>query len=64
MYQNKIFYFNKLTRTFIFFKVDISLIMHDPYLKLYICIGNIVVEGTVSQILYIGPGSFLLTYIE
>ena len=29
--------------------VDISLIMHDTHLQLYIGIKNIAVEGTVSQ---------------
>ena len=43
---------------FYFLNVDISLIMYDPHLKLYICIENIALEGTVSQICYIGPGSF------
>ena len=47
---------------FYFLKVDISLIMHDPYLKLYICIENIAFEGIVSQILYIGPGSFSMKF--
>ena len=41
-----------------FLNVDISLIIHDSSLILFICIDNIVVEGTVSQILDIGPGSF------
>ena len=31
---------------FYFLNVDISLNMHDPNLKLYMCIKNIVVEGT------------------
>ena len=43
---------------FYFLNVGISLIMHDRHLKLYICIENIAVEGTVSQICYIGPSSF------
>ena len=47
----RIIFFN-----FYFLKVDIFLIMHDPYLKLYICIENIAVEGTVSQIIDIRPG--------
>ena len=38
--------------------MDISLIMHDPYLKLYKCIKDIAVEGKVSQIFDIGPGLF------
>ena len=33
-----------------FLNVNISVIMHDTHLKLYICIENIAVEGTVSQI--------------
>ena len=41
---------------FFLLKVDISLIMYDPYLKLYKCIKNIAVEGTVSQIFDVGPG--------
>ena len=35
-----------------FFNVNISLSMHDIHLKLYICIKNIAVEGTMSQIFY------------
>ena len=45
---------------FYFFNVDISLIMHDPSLNFFICIDYIDVEGTVSQIFDIGPGSFFL----
>ena len=41
-----------------FLNVDISLIMHDPHLNIYICIENISVEGTLSQISDIGPRSF------
>ena len=41
-----------------FLNVNISLIIYDPSLKSSICLDNIAVEGTVSQILYIGPGSF------
>ena len=47
---------------FYFLKVHISLSMHDPHLKLYICIGNIAVEGTVSQIVDIGLGSFSIKF--
>ena len=47
---------------FYFLKVDIYLIMHDPYLKLYKCIQNIAVTGTVSQILDIRPCSFSIKY--
>ena len=36
---------------------NISVII-APSLKFVICFDNIVVEGTVSQIFYIGPGSF------
>ena len=36
-----------------FLKVNFSCIMHGPYLKLNMCIGNIAVERTVSQIFYI-----------
>ena len=38
--------------------MDNSLIIHDPELKLVICIKNIVIEGTVSQNVDIGPSSF------
>ena len=37
---------------------DISLIMHDPHLKLNTCIENITVKDTVSQTFYIRPDSF------
>ena len=40
---------------FYFLNVDISVTMHDLYLKLYRCIEYIAVEGTVSQIFNIGP---------
>ena len=50
---SEIMFFN-----FYFLNVDISFIMHDTHLRFHICIENIAVEGTVSQILYIGPGSF------
>ena len=43
---------------FYFLNLNISFILHDTHLKLYISIDIIAVEGTVSQILYIGPGSF------
>ena len=43
---------------FYFLNVHISLIVHDPHLKLYICIDNIALEGTVSQISDKGPSSF------
>ena len=38
--------------------VDISLTMHDPSLKLYMCTKNIVIKGIVPQIFDRGPGSF------
>ena len=43
-----------------FLNVDVSLIIHDPSLNFFIWIDNIVVEGTVSQIFYIDPGSFFI----
>ena len=42
--------------------MDNSLIMHDPELKLSICIENIVIEGTVSQNFDIGPTSFSVKF--
>ena len=36
--------------------------MHNPVLKLSICVENIVAEGTVSQNFYIGPGSFSVKF--
>ena len=36
--------------------------MHDPELKLSICIENIVVEGIVSQNVDIGPSSFYVKF--
>ena len=42
--------------------MDNSLIIHDPELKLFICIENIVIEGTVSQNLDIGPSSFSVQF--
>ena len=47
---------------FYFLNVDISLSMRDPHLKLYMSIKNIALEGTVSQIFYIVPGSFSINY--
>ena len=41
-----------------FLNVDISLTMHKLKLKMFMCIKDIVVEGTVSQISDRGPGSF------
>ena len=40
--------------------VNISLTMHDANLELRMCIKNIVVEGTVSQIFDRDPGSFFI----
>ena len=51
IYGKELFYFY-------FLNENISLIKHDPYLKLNICIENIAIEGTVSQIFDKGPGSF------
>ena len=34
--------------------------MHDLHFKFYICIENIAVEGTVSQIFDIGPSYFFM----
>ena len=45
---------------FYFLNVDISLIMHNPCLKLYKCVENIV-GNYVSDSFYIGPGSFSRT---
>ena len=42
--------------------MDNSLTLHNPELKLSICIENIVAEGTVSQNLYIGHGSFSVKF--
>ena len=36
--------------------------MHNPELKLYICVENIVAERTVSQNVYIGPSSFSVKF--
>ena len=45
-----------------FLNVDISLTMHDPGLKLHICIQNIVMEGTMSQIFFITASSFFMKF--
>ena len=42
--------------------MDSSLTLHNPELKLSICIENIVAEGTVSQNFYISPGSFSVKF--
>ena len=52
--------FVKYFYNFYFLNVDISFTMHDLNLKLRMCIKNIVVEGTVSQIFDRDPGSFLI----
>ena len=55
-------YIQKLFLHFYFFNVNIFLTMQDPTSKFYIHIKNITVEGTVSQIFDIGPGSFSIKY--
>ena len=47
---------------FYFLNVDISLIMKATNMILPIHIENITLEGTVSQIFDIGPGSFCKKY--
>ena len=48
---------------FYFMNVNISLtIQDDPISKFYICIKNITIEGTVSQIFDIGPHSFSMKF--
>ena len=47
---------------FYFLNVDNSLIIHDLELKLFIGIKNIVIEGTMSQNLDIGPSSFSVKF--
>ena len=47
---------------FYFLKVDISLTMHDLNLKLHICVKNIVMEGTVSQIFSKCDSSFSMKF--
>ena len=42
--------------------MDNSLTLHNPEMKLSICIGNIVAEGTVSQNFYISSGSFSVKF--
>ena len=42
--------------------MDNSLTLHNPELKLSICIENIVAEGTMSQNCYISPGSFSVKF--
>ena len=40
--------------------MDISLIIHDPNLIFSTCIDNIAVEGAMSQIFNIRPGSVFI----
>ena len=47
---------------FYFLKVDISLIMHELNLKLHICVQDIVIEGTVSQIFSKIDSSFFIQF--
>ena len=47
---------------FYFLKVDISLTMHDLNLKLHICVQDIVMEGTVSQIFSKLDSSFSMKF--
>ena len=47
---------------FYFLKVDISLTIHDLNLKLPICIQDIVMEGTVSQIFSEIDGSIFMKF--
>ena len=56
MYLKIVFFY------FYFLKVDNSLIIHDPELKLFICIENIVIEGSMSQNFDIGPSSFSVKF--
>ena len=50
--------FENYFSNFYFLKVDSYLTIRDPNLKINIHIKNIVVKGTVSQILYTCPSSF------
>ena len=47
---------------FYFLNVHNFLTMHDPELKLSICVKNIVAKGTVSQNFYIRPCSFSVKF--
>ena len=42
--------------------MDISLIKHGTHFNLYICVDNIAVDKTVSQIVDTGPGSFSMKF--
>ena len=55
-------YIRKLFSHFYFLNVDNFLTMQDLTFKFYIHIKNITLEGTVSQIFDIGPGSFSIKY--
>ena len=55
-------YLNFYFLNFYFLNVDISFTMHNPNLKLKMCIKNIVVGGRMSQIFYRDPGSFFLRF--
>ena len=57
-------YIRKLFSNFYILNVDFFLTMQDPTFKFYIHIKNITVEGTVSQIFYIGPGSFFYKILK
>ena len=43
--------------------VDISLTIQDLIFKLYIYIKNVIVEGTVSQTVDVGPGSLSIKFM-
>ena len=47
---------------FYFLNVDISLTISDLNLKLHICVQNIVMEGTVSQIFFKLDSSFFMKF--
>ena len=47
---------------FYFLNVDISLTIYDLDLKLHICVQNIVMEGTVSQIFFKIDSSFFMKF--
>ena len=54
-------YIRKLFLHFYFLNVEIFLTMQDPTF-IYIYIKNFTVEGTMSQIIDIGPGLFSIKY--
>ena len=45
-----------------FLNLLISFTMHDPNLKLKMCVNKIFVEGTVSQIFDRDPGLFFIKF--